>query len=258
MNSPRTGTTHFSFGSAGPGSGGRRYYASASDPKGGNRFHPNKWMKILLVDYLGKRRKRHPMKWACPFLLATTVTRCFLLWQISSFLYAIIGLVVGNLTPFGDFSPSLSNGGFCVSPPQLPGEPGAMVSYSSFKESTGEIDILMEDTSMSTGTGEPSVNQTVRDIEKERLEQQRDLCLRDIRLEILKQYKKDVGKRHFLMKISFACYNVFNQGRMESDIDSICHDLEIDEYSLQELQQFLLDIRRNKNLLNSFFKTTWP
>lgn len=58
MNSPRTGTTHFSLSSAGPGSGGRRYYASASDPKGGNRYHPNKWMKILLSwSYLGKRRK---------------------------------------------------------------------------------------------------------------------------------------------------------------------------------------------------------
>jgi hypothetical protein len=61
-----------------------------------------------------------------------------------------------------------------------------------------------------------------------------------------------------LMKISFSCYNVFNQGRMESDIDSICHDLEIYEFSLPDLQNFLFDIKKNKNLLNSFFLNAWP
>jgi hypothetical protein len=215
------------------------------------------YIDILVGKIIGKFL---PVRTCLPLLVLLTATRCFLLWQISSILYAIIGLVVGSLTPcfVGDFSPSLSNVGFCVSPPQLPDSPGAMVSYSSFKESTGEIDVLMEDTSMSTGTGEQSVNQTFRDIEKEHFEQQRHLCIREIKAEMLQQYKKDVGKRHFLMKISFSCYNVFNQGRMESDIDSICHDLEIYEFSLPDLQNFLFDIKKNKNLLNSFFLNAWP
>jgi len=106
----------------------------------------------------------------------------------------------------------------------------------------------------SVSTGEPSVNQLERDSYTE----QRHLCQSAIRAEMLKQYKKDVGKRHFFMNIAFYVHKVFNQGRMESDIDSICHDLEIEEYSLADLEQFLLDIKGNKKILRDFFKTKWP
>jgi len=106
----------------------------------------------------------------------------------------------------------------------------------------------------SVSTGEPSVNQLERDSYTE----QRHLCISAIRTEMLEQYKNDVGERHFLMKISFYVLKVFNQGRMESDLDSICHDLEIEEYSLADLEQFLLDIRGNKTILRYFFQMKWP
>ena len=117
------------------------------------------------------------------------------------------------------------------------------------------MDILMEDTSVSTG--EPSINQLERDLEKEGLEQEKDFLQREIRTEILKQYKKDVGKRHFLMSISFR-YNVFNRTRVESDVNSILDNLELDEFANQDLEEFLLKIREDKSILLFFFKDYWP
>jgi len=133
---------------------------------------------------------------------------------------------------------------------------GASTPSSSFKENSTSIDrllsVLGEETSVSTG--EPSVNQLERDSYRE----QQHMCLSVIRAEMLKQYKKDVGKRHFLMHISFYVLKVFNRGRMECDIDSICDDLEIENYSLAELEQFLRDIKEDKEKLRYFFQMKWP
>ena len=131
-------------------------------------------------------------------------------------------------------------------------------SSSAFKENTSSMDRLLSvlgETSVSTG--EPSINQLERDLEKEHLEEQRNLYQSAIRTEILRQYKEDVGKRHFSMSIAFL-YNVFNQRRIESDIDSLCDDLEIDEYPLSDLEQFLLDIRGNPEILQDLFLQKWP
>jgi len=131
-------------------------------------------------------------------------------------------------------------------------------SSSAFKENTSSMDRLLSvlgETSVSTG--EPSINQLERDFEKEHLEEQRNLYQSAIRTEILKQYKEDVGKRNFSMNLAFFVYNVFNQRRIESYIDSLCDDLEIDEYPLSDLEQFLLDIRGNPKILQDLFLHKW-
>ena len=138
--------------------------------------------------------------------------------------------------------------------PTASGEPAEIIS-SSFKENTSSMDRLLSvlgETSVSIG--EPSVNQLEWDSDTK----QRELCISAIRTEMLQQYKKDVGKRHFWMNIAFFVYKVFNQGRMESDIDSICHDLEIDEYSLSDLEQFLLDLKGDQKILQDFYRMKWP
>ncbi|XP_073357928.1 cytochrome c oxidase subunit 1-like [Aegilops tauschii subsp. strangulata] len=163
----------------------------------------------------------------------------FFLWKICSILWTIMELIVP-----GVFGYSYPMECFHVSPPLPPGEPAEITS--SFKENTSSMDRLLSvlgETSVSTGS--PSVNQLERDSYTE----QRHLCISAIRAEMHEQYKKDVGKRNFFMNIAFYVYKVYNQGRMESDLDSIYHHLEIEESSLQDLEQFLIDIKRNKKIL---------
>jgi hypothetical protein len=177
----------------------------------------------------------------------------FLLLRISFILNAIFAAKAGGLTPcfVGDVNPGPAGDG--------PGTVGA--PSSSFKESTGELNILMEDTTIETSVnqqrvedtsisgGDPSINQP---------RNPRDSCLGDIRAEMLRQFQVDVGNRNFFMKLAFFCYRAYDEEKLQFFVDNIFHELELNDFTLEELQQFLLDIKRDKKVLVYFFQRYWP
>jgi hypothetical protein len=136
---------------------------------------------------------------------------------------------------------------------------------SSFSESPGELDVLMETTTAPSGepsvnqptpsSGEPSVNQPTPEINP--VEQEvgaQHAFLWEIHAEILQQYQRYIiccspwmrSDRDFM----------YGPGIM-MNVRTIMEILELELLPVTELEQFLQDIRDNPRQLNSFFQELW-
>jgi len=132
---------------------------------------------------------------------------------------------------------------------------------SSFSESPGELDALMDTTTAPSGepsvnqptpsSGEPSVNQPAPNP----VEQEAQQALFQVRDEIWNLYRQYILQYSPWMKKDITF--LFGDD-IQLQVSSIVTDLELESLSTAELNEFLQDIRGNPNQLHSFFKEYWP
>ena len=200
----------------------------------------SQWCKT--VDYFGKRRKITLISHLGEISGSRGMER-----QILYFLYLRIVLWQGFLFLCG----LLLSIFFCIE--SAAAATGDIVmahppTSSSFSESPGELDALMDTTT--APSGEPSVNQPTPNP----VEQEAQQALFQVRDEILNLYRQYILRYSPWMKKDITF--LFGDD-IQLQVESIVTHLELESLSTEELNEFLQDIRGNPNQLHSFFKEYW-
>lgn len=242
------------------GSGGRKHYASAS----GNKYKYKAtfihlfWMKILLL------LPRVPLGLLCLF--------CRIPTSILSLFFFILSLF------FCVESAAAATGGDIVMA-HPPGSSGyttntlvdALMDTTSASASSGEpsvnqptpefhpveqeapMDALMDTTSARASSGEPSVNQPTPEFLPVQQEVEQQALLTEIREVLQQEYRRYIIRSSPWMRNTGYLYSP-NITRVA---ELMIKDLELDLSSIEELQQFLQDIGANPQQLNSEFFNYW-
>jgi ribosomal protein S2 len=235
MNSPKTGATHLSLSEAGTGSGGRRYCASASDPKGGNRFKNTFILFYFKCKILLSRVPPELLVFIFWILLSQSLN-LFVFFESAT---AATGEIVVAHSSSGE--PSVNQAT----------EPSVNQPAPSFHpvEREASMDALMNTTSASSG--EPSVNQAFHPVQNEIIQQQ--VLLTDISGVIQQQYLEYIIRHNPWMRGDTF---LFGPNIMQN-VQTIMQNLELELLQPAELEQFLQDIQVNPRQLHPFFKELW-